>query len=1107
MKKKNITVQIIGHGLNDFARYLKHYNIFTESIISSCSPLAMSGKTDQVYLKYGDDPKISMPTLLNIRKNLSQMLSHTTDKFCSNYNTLPYGEDVRDYNSTDYLIMMNSAISYPLYEKNGVVFSHAWTGEEFINKIKSDSSYITRRFPFSDDFNWKHYYDNFIDDVMNEYDKDHIILIKINSAQWFMNDNNICFFDKSLYGYRTAVEEMDDYFAKRTSCLIVDEHYNHIPHVYVKNNFPSIIRSGKADKDLAYAVANLILSHEGTGQSGHFYTLNRLASTLCNRLSHAICKENESNLYYIVNNNLSMKQIEQEALAEKSEFWTDIVKLKSFLDYPYAYNLSIYAIELMANKKLITEKADYKLIELYTKYFKLDINDIIAFYMIYVNCSNKEKLREAAKNIVNNPDCQPVRKAKKICNSNIDILNNYPYINNELKGKNESKKIYICIENNSYIVFDLEEENFLSKTDFPNENDFNYIKIIDDGYICPIASSDALTYCYEYYAEKARRGDGNKPTFLKFKDINEFYDSLTYMEYKPLLENERFVFTVSGKECSKFDDYVPVVDFTELVDPNIALINVRNGLGDQICHFVMGEIISKETGRKVIYFDLPALKFIGQNNGSDFKRIAHRQIKSFSKIISSRLAESYNPNNDSGLSLLMRINNYNLIINNGYYNHRVIQNELKLTSVNGSYICDDVSSFVNTSMPYSYFFNLIRIEQMKGVFDYKLSDYIEFPPFEEQADIEICEKMLSCDAVVVHIRRGDRAALGWNEDIDFYAEAIEKIMDLAEYENKKFFVFSDDINWCKNHCEEVGLNKVENHEIFFIDGHKGEECFRDVQLMTLGKVMICGNSGFPRIAAMYSDRWEMFFCAEKSTNDFFHKYVRNNKYKTSPFLKKDYSKSKVTVPESPKIKVKSLSSRENIEWLNFWFDKGNEIRDDRILLIGDSISREYRSILSVLTNKPIDFFAGSADILDGAYWKSLDLFFSYSEYRQINAHIQIGVNGIDGVGNSVCSNDIAAWEKNYEKLVNYVLNYIPNLTIALTTPVHRKDNILIIDDKINNEIIKRNQVAKKIAEKYKLPINDLYTLMFNEPHRDWVHFPKDGSEKIARQTAKIMKLI
>lgn len=81
------------------------------------------------------------------------------------------------------------------------------------------------------------------------------------------------------------------------------------------------------------------------------------------------------------------------------------------------------------------------------------------------------------------------------------------------------------------------------------------------------------------------------------------------------------------------------------------------------------------------------------------------------------------------------------------------------------------------------------------------------------------------------------------------------------------------------------------------------------------------------------------------------------------------------------------------------------------------------------------------------------------------------------------------------------------MTIALTTSVTQSGNLSVIDDTINDEIIKRNTVAKEIAEKHKLPVNDLYTLMLNEPHRDIVHFSKEGSDKIARRTAEAMKLI
>lgn len=202
-----------------------------------------------------------------------------------------------------------------------------------------------------------------------------------------------------------------------------------------------------------------------------------------------------------------------------------------------------------------------------------------------------------------------------------------------------------------------------------------------------------------------------------------------------------------------------------------------------------------------------------------------------------------------------------------------------------------------------------------------------------------------------------------------------------------------------------------------------------------------------------------------------------------------------------------IPNREYVEWLNFWFDNGNEQRNDRILLIGDSIARDYRGPLAQLTKRPVDFFATTTNISDDKFFETLEFFFSYKEYRQKKAQIQIGVHDIDGVAKAVRSNSIEEWEKSYEKLVTNVLKYIHDLTIALTTPIVVQDDLSKINDKINNEIIKRNEIAKKIAGKYKLKVNDLYSLMLNEPHRDWAHFPKEGSEKIAHKVADIMKLI
>lgn len=201
-----------------------------------------------------------------------------------------------------------------------------------------------------------------------------------------------------------------------------------------------------------------------------------------------------------------------------------------------------------------------------------------------------------------------------------------------------------------------------------------------------------------------------------------------------------------------------------------------------------------------------------------------------------------------------------------------------------------------------------------------------------------------------------------------------------------------------------------------------------------------------------------------------------------------------------------MPEREDTEWLNFWFSRGNKNLDNRVLLIGDSIAREYRGPLENLINKPVDFFATSAYIADDMFWKQFDLFFSFKEYRQSKAHIQIGLHGINTFGGAKHSNSLEEWEIYYEKLVKRIMEFIPDLTIALSTPAIIT-NTGVLYEKWNDEIIKRNRIAAKIAEKYKLNINDLYTLMLGEPHRDMTHFPKEGSEKIAKKIAESLKLL
>jgi hypothetical protein len=70
---------------------------------------------------------------------------------------------------------------------------------------------------------------------------------------------------------------------------------------------------------------------------------------------------------------------------------------------------------------------------------------------------------------------------------------------------------------------------------------------------------------------------------------------------------------------------------------------------------------------------------------------------------------------------------------------------------------------------------------------------------------------------------------------DYYRKAIEYIKSMAG--NPTFFVFSDDIEWCKNNLH---LDKTTH----FVDHNKGDKSHRDLRLISKCKNNIIANSSF-----------------------------------------------------------------------------------------------------------------------------------------------------------------------------------------------------------------------------------------------------------------------
>lgn len=110
----------------------------------------------------------------------------------------------------------------------------------------------------------------------------------------------------------------------------------------------------------------------------------------------------------------------------------------------------------------------------------------------------------------------------------------------------------------------------------------------------------------------------------------------------------------------------------------------------------------------------------------------------------------------------------------------------------------------------------------------------------------LIDDILVSDSVSLHIRRGDYLTpnnikrYGGICTLDYYNEAISIIKN--EYSSPYFYVFSNDIEWCKANLDITNAVYVSNNV--------GSDSWKDMYLMSRCKANILANSSFSYWGAM-----------------------------------------------------------------------------------------------------------------------------------------------------------------------------------------------------------------------------------------------------------------
>lgn len=123
----------------------------------------------------------------------------------------------------------------------------------------------------------------------------------------------------------------------------------------------------------------------------------------------------------------------------------------------------------------------------------------------------------------------------------------------------------------------------------------------------------------------------------------------------------------------------------------------------------------------------------------------------------------------------------------------------------------------------------------------KIREDFKFAVYPTENSAKIIAHINRCNAVSLHIRRGDYVAKKRYQDqyaqcsLSYYKRAVDYIAE--RHPDPTLFIFSDDIEWVKKNLRFP-------HECVYVEGNNGEKSYEDMRLMSLCSHNIIANSSF-----------------------------------------------------------------------------------------------------------------------------------------------------------------------------------------------------------------------------------------------------------------------
>lgn len=236
----------------------------------------------------------------------------------------------------------------------------------------------------------------------------------------------------------------------------------------------------------------------------------------------------------------------------------------------------------------------------------------------------------------------------------------------------------------------------------------------------------------------------------------------------------------------------------------IKIVNIKGGLGNQMFGYAFFLSLKQQFGNTLFLLDVESS--VNRHNGLELFKIFSLQDK-------------------------WRVNIYRLL------DHRSIKNILSIHTVVQENALKYEAQIMNYSQKNLYFDGYWQSESFFKQIELLVREKFRFRKRLINDDTaRYANQMLVQNSVSIHVRRGDYLKEnGWNiSEDDYYDTSIEYIKNRIY--NPFFYIFSDDIEWCKTHF------KGDNY--YFVDCNIGMDDWQDMYLMSQCKHNIIANSTF-----------------------------------------------------------------------------------------------------------------------------------------------------------------------------------------------------------------------------------------------------------------------